>query len=116
MKNKKGAEGMPIGILVAIVLAILILVFLALGFTSGWSNFLERIRVFSPKANVDTIKSACQYACVTQQTYEYCCLPREVIYINTTDQKTIKGEFKCTDDLIRPSDCSMECPEGSCPS
>ena len=87
--NKKGAE-MTIGTLVVIVLAIIVLVVIALGFGTGWSNLWSKITgYFGGGSNVDSIKQACNYACTTQATYDYCILSRD---IKLADKTTLTGK------------------------
>src|SRR4030042_200589 len=72
MKNKKGAE-MTIGTIIVIILALVVLVILIYGFSTGWSNLWEKINVFGGgKSNVQTIIQACQLACTTSSDYNYC--------------------------------------------
>ncbi len=81
VKNKKGAE-MTIGTIVIIVLALIVLVVLIVGFTGGWSNLWERISsFFGGGNNIDTTVQACQTACATKSTYDFC-----------TRQRTIKSD------------------------
>lgn len=72
LSNKKGAE-MAIGTIVVIILALVVLIFLVFGFSSGWSNIWEKILNFGGgEANVGTVVQACQAACATQDAYAYC--------------------------------------------
>jgi len=71
MKGKKGAE-MTIGTIIIIILAILVLVFLVYGFSTGWGNLWERITgLGGGGSNVDSVKQACQVACSTNSQYDY---------------------------------------------
>jgi hypothetical protein len=83
--NKKGAE-LAIGTIVIIVLALVVLVVLVVGFTGGWSNLWGRISSFFGGANVDSTVQACNIACTTQSTYDYC-------------QRTRKLEFDVGEEL-----------------
>jgi len=71
--NKKGQE-LSTNTIIMVVLGIIVLVILVLGFTIGWDRFLPFIR----SNNVDQIKSACAFACSSDNTYDYCSLPRDV--------------------------------------
>jgi hypothetical protein len=78
--SRKGAE-LTVGTLVIIVLAIIVLVVVALGFGTGWSNLWQKITgYFGGGVNVDDVKSACTYACTTKAAYNYCCVPKEVVF------------------------------------
>jgi len=70
---------MTITTIIAIVLAVVILVFLIYGFSTGWGNFWSRVNIFSGgKANVNDIAQACSMACQSQYTYGFCNMTREV--------------------------------------
>lgn len=105
MINKKGAE-MTIGTLVVIVLAVMVLAFVAYGFGTGWTNLWEKIKGSTSTANVDTLKQACLYACTAQQTYEYCCVNKTII-LETGAHRVAK----CKDDSLIHVDCGgITCP------
>ncbi|MEK6935382.1 MAG: hypothetical protein AABW67_01205 [Nanoarchaeota archaeon] len=79
MKNKKAAE-MTIGTIIVIILALVVLVVLIYGFTTGWANLFEKIGVFGGgKANVQTIVQGCQLACTTSSEYDWCSKQRNII-------------------------------------
>ncbi len=70
---------MTITTIIAIVLAVVILVFLIYGFSTGWGNFWSRVNIFGGgKANVNDIAQACSMACQSQDTYGFCNMKREV--------------------------------------
>ncbi len=70
--DKKAAE-MTIGTIIIIVLALVVLVILVYGFSTGWSNLWEKITGFGGgKVNVQTIVQSCQLACTTSSQYDYC--------------------------------------------
>ena len=53
--NKKGAE-MTIGTIIIIVLALVVLVVLIFGFSTGWSNLWEKITAFGGgEVNVQSV-------------------------------------------------------------
>jgi len=94
-KGKKGAE-LTIGTIVIIVLALVVLVVLILGFTGGWGNLWGRISgFFGTGENVDSVVQACQVACTTESTHDYC-----------TRKRTLK--FESGDDLIRVDTLSCD--------
>ena len=84
--NKRGQE-MTLGTIIAIVLGLVVLIFLIYGFSTGWSNFWERITGYSGGSNVDTIRSACTLACSSQRQYDYCEEDRNVKYSNGSWEK-----------------------------
>jgi hypothetical protein len=78
-ENKKGAE-MTIGTVVVIILALVVLIFLVVGFSSGWNNIWEKILNFGQgEANIATIQQACQFACSSNNVYDY-CRDRELVF------------------------------------
>ena len=114
VKGKKAQE-FSITTLVVIVLAIIVLVVLALGFGVGWSNLWSKITGYLSPVNVDSTKQACQYACTTQASYDYCSRTRDVVVIGTDgkkDETTYKG-MTCkqleTKNLGFET-CSITCP------
>jgi hypothetical protein len=111
--NKKGAE-MAIGTLVVIILSILVLVLIAFGFGMGWKNLWDKISgTFGGGVNVDSLKQACEYACTTQRTYEYCCVERSINYKDEAGSiKSIKGA-NCLNPLIKPA-CDLTCTTAAC--
>ncbi len=107
--NKKGAE-MAIGTLVVIVLAILVLVLIAFGFATGWSNLFDKVRgFFGGAVNVDSLKQACTVACTTQSTFEYCCVTKTINYKEGATGNVLKRTGVCTDALIKPDNCNIDC-------
>lgn len=78
MMNKKG-QGLSVETVILIVIGVLVLIFLILGFTMGWSKIFPFI---NPSNNVKDIVDKCGYACQTDDKYNYCTARREV----TTDE------------------------------
>ncbi len=79
MKNKKGAE-LTIGTIIIIILAIVVLVFLVYGFTTGWGNLWDKISNWGgSSSNVQTIIQGCQVACTTNAGYDYVDFKRQVV-------------------------------------
>ena len=76
--NKRGAEMGTV--IVFIVLAVIAAVLLIVGLTGGWGTFKERVLgVFGGGGNnVDTVKQACEVACATRSTYDFCTKTREL--------------------------------------
>lgn len=70
LKSKGGAE-MTIGTIIIIILALIVLVFLVFGFSTGWSNLWDKITNLGSNNNVETIKQACQVACETNAKYDF---------------------------------------------
>ena len=72
--NKRGQE-ISVNTLVLIVIAVLVLVFLIVGFAIGWKKIFPFI---TPGNNIKDITDKCSLACSTQALYDYCSTKREV--------------------------------------
>lgn len=95
--NKKGAE-MTIGTIIIIILALVVLVILIYGFSTGWGNLWDRIIGFGGgKVNVQSVVQSCDIACSTGATYDYCNSKRNVVF--STDKKdslySLNGAYTC---------------------
>lgn len=89
LQNKK-AE-MTIGTIIAIILAIVVLVFLVLGFSQGFGNLWDNIINFGGgESNVDTIVTSCQASCAIGNEYDY-CKERTVKFGKEQKGKVISG-------------------------
>ena len=103
IKSRKGSE-MTIGKIVIIVLALLVLILLALGFSMGWKNLWDKITNFSGgSSTIDSVKQSCQIACDSNSKVAYCNENRT--YKNTS--KGIQYGLCATDPNI--------IPDGGCP-
>ena len=72
--NKRGQE-LSVNTIIVIVLAILVLVFVIIGFSVGWSKIFPFL---SPANNVKDVVDKCALACSTESTYDFCTSPRDV--------------------------------------
>jgi len=72
--NKKRGQGLPISTIILLILGIVILVFLIIGFTQGWSKFSS----FFNKNNVQEVVTNCDVACSTDSQYDYCFTKRSL--------------------------------------
>ena len=94
MKNKKGAE-MTIGTIIIIILALVVLVILIYGFSTGWTNLWDKITGFGGgKANVQTVVQSCQLACTTSSNFDY-CKTRKLIEDPDGDGKMATRDVTC---------------------
>lgn len=94
--NKKGAE-MTIGTIIVIILALVVLVVIIYGFTTGWGNLWQKITgIGGGKADIQTHIQACQLACTTNAKVDYCKIR------NVTFDDGSKRPMKCTDIAIDP--------------
>jgi len=95
MKNKKGAE-MTIGTIVIIVLAILVLVFLIYGFTTGWNNLWQRIGIYGGDgATIADVSNICATACAQDNNYNWNTMKHNVV-----NENGFKGSYTC-DELTK---------------
>ncbi len=83
--NKKAAE-ITTGTIIIIILALVVLVFLIVGFSMGWGNLWDSILNIGGggKGNVQTIITACELACQTESQYAYCSQIRKVKFEDGT--------------------------------
>ena len=108
MKNKR-AQSMSTNTVVLLIIAVLILVFLILGFTLGW----KKIAPFIKSSNVDKIVDSCNAACSLQSKYDFCSVPREVKGAEKGDEVTTTCVVLATLDSefskYGIEDCSIDC-------
>ncbi len=99
--NKKGAE-LAIGTIVIIVLALIVLVVIALGFTSGWKNLWSRVNLFGGGSTLASVGQACQIACSSQDQTSFCKQGRSVNEL-TADQVGKLGALKSGEAVLIPA-------------
>jgi len=90
--NKRGQE-ISVNTLVLIVIAVLVLVFLIVGFAIGWKKIFPFI---TPGNNIKDIVDKCSLACSTQALYDYCSAKREVRVDEPLMGSDNKKEFTAT--------------------
>jgi len=106
LNNKKGAE-MTVGTIIIIILALVVLVFLIFSFTRSGGSLLDNIKnFFGGSSNVDSIKNACQAACVTKSSYEYNTIQRTVKFDGSTQTTASCKDLEST----RSAQCTT--PDG----
>jgi len=119
MRDKKGAE-MTIGTIVMIILALVVLVVIIYGFTTGWSNLFDKIKnIGGGEDNVGTIVSACELSCATSDEYGYCTNKRAIKFEVDGDMKSVKAT--CDDlakekefETIKLPSTNLECSQLTC--
>lgn len=82
MNNKRG-QGLSTETIILIILAIAVLVVLIVGFTIGWN----KIAPWLSSNNVDTTKDACNAACSSGSSYDYCIAGKNL----NSDTEKLKG-------------------------
>lgn len=90
--------------IIVIILGIVVLVFLIFGFSSGWNNLWDRItNLGGGNSNLDTIATACQLACSTNNQQLWCNDVKEIKY-----GKTIKAWNGTASDDVKSSKAVCE--------
>ena len=97
--SKKGFE-MIWSTWVIMILAAMLLIFLILFFTSSSGSFLNNIKGYFSKTNVDSVVKGCNILSDSGNNYEFCCSRRDVEYL--ADGKVVKSVFSCSE-LINKS-------------
>ena len=111
MVNKKGQE-MSTNTIILIILGLIVLVILVVGFTIGWDKILPWIKKDN---NVDQVSQACELACSTKSTYDFCTRIRE-IKISGDSFKGTCNEFSNTASDKYDKDYGIKtCPDVTCP-
>ena len=72
--NKRGQE-LSTNTVIILVLAVLVLVFIIIGFSVGWNRIFPFI---SPPNNVKDVADKCGLACSTQDQYGFCSSKRDM--------------------------------------
>ncbi len=73
MFNKRGQE-LSTGTIILLIIGVIILVLLALGFTSGWGKLFPWLS----SSNVDSVKSNCASLCASNAVEDYCVVQRDL--------------------------------------
>jgi hypothetical protein len=81
--DKRGQE-LTLGTVILIILGIVVLVFLIFGFSTGWGNLWDRMsNIAGGKSNLDSIRSGCEVACLSNNVEDFCRFQRTVRYDGT---------------------------------
>jgi autotransporter translocation and assembly factor TamB len=92
MRNKRGFE-MIWSTWVIMILAAMLLIFILLFFAKGSGNFLDNIKNYFSKSNVDSVIKGCNILVDSGNKYNFCCEQKNVKYL---DGKNVKsGDFSC---------------------
>ena len=107
MMIKKGE--MTIATIVAIALAVVVLIFLIYGFSTGWGNLWDRVtNIGGTSDNIDTLKIACESAVSTNSISAYCNQKRTLVENGqkTPDQtcKLLENKIGITQGLTCPQE------------
>ncbi len=74
-EDKRGFE-LAFSTLVGLVLAITLLVLLLVFITGGFGNLKDKIFVYLSASNIDNIVQACNSFVLSGSSYEFCCVNR----------------------------------------
>lgn len=77
------------------ILAAVLLIFLILFFTTSSGSFMDSIKGYFSKSNVDSVVKGCNILSDSGNRYEFCCSRKDVNYLFEGDVK--KGEFSCSE-------------------
>ncbi len=108
--NKRG-QNITLGTIILIILGVVVMVILIFGFTTGWGKLWERLTGTAGNSNVDTVVTACNLACNTENKYGYC---REVKNVKLGGGKNLVGSCENFEgEIAGLSACgSFECLDG----
>ena len=115
MKTKRGLE-MLWSTWVIMILAALLLIFLVIFFTTSSGSFMNNIKGYFSKTNVDSVVKGCNILSESGNKYEFCCDKKEVTYLIGKDPK--KEELSCfelmnksfvNNGIITNINCDMNC-------
>lgn len=98
-KSKKGFE-MVWSTWVIMILAAFLLIFLILFFTTSSGSFLDNVKNYFSKTNVDSVVKGCNILSDSGNKYEFCCSRKDVKYLSDGDVKNVM--FSCSE-LINKS-------------
>jgi hypothetical protein len=116
IKNKKAFE-LVFSTWVILVLSILVLIFLVIFFTTSSGSFLNNIKGYFSKTNIDSVIKSCNLLTDTNSGYEFCCEKKSVIYYEGSGKKEIElscSEFsnlELSNDLIKKN---IDCNDYNC--
>jgi hypothetical protein len=111
--SKKG-QGIGTNAIVLIILGLIILVVLAIGFFLGWDKIAPWLRNDN---NIDDLAKACQTACSTQSTFDFCTKTMEVKLDKATDENLLDledGQMKKCVELANISSLGISSCPGLC--
>jgi len=104
MFNKRGQE-LSTGTIILLIIGVIILVLLALGFTSGWSKLFP----FLTKTNVEQVRTSCSAVCTEGAQEAYCLTPRDVYSEEGKKYKGISCYALAVNGLYNIQGCGIDC-------
>jgi len=90
---EKGGMEMLWSTWVIMIIAMVLFVFLLTFFAMGSGNFLQNVKSFFSKVNVDSVVKGCNILVDSGNKYDFCCDNKTVKYLAGKDIKS--EELKC---------------------
>lgn len=78
---------------VVLILAIMLVIFLLIFFANSSGSFLDNIKNYFSKTNVDSVVKGCNILVDSGNKYDFCCAKKTVKYLDGKNVKT--GELSC---------------------
>jgi hypothetical protein len=115
LKNGKKGFELALSTIVILVLAVLLLLFAVMFFTTGSGNFIDIIKSYFSDSNIDLVVQRCNVLADSNSLNSFCCEKREVKYFS--NDVDIKGIMSCKEVLNNGIDNrikNMSCEEVKC--
>ena len=112
--NKRGFE-LALNTIVILILAVLMLLFAIMFFTTTSGNFIDTIKGYFSDSNVDSIVQRCNVFVDSNSVNSFCCEKVEVKYYS--DDKKLKEMLGCREILDKGIDKrikDLSCDEVKC--
>lgn len=109
MNMKKRGFEMIWSTWVAMILAIMLVIFILAFFTKGSGNFSDNIKNYFSKTNVDFVVKGCNILVDSGNRYDFCCDKKDVKYL---DEKNIKIEELSCFELMTKNFANNEIKSG----
>ena len=110
--NKKGLE-LAVNTLVILILAVVLLAFMIVFFTTSSGDFASKIRSYFGYSNVDNVADSCSILADTNSEYSYCC-ERKLVRFYENGEKA-ESMFTCNEMAERFGNVDrLNCQEVTC--
>lgn len=111
MQKQKKAQSSTVGVIIAVVLGVILIVFLIWGFATNWSMFTDTYRAYTGRSNIDVIRNACSIACDADMKERWCSDKKTVVdeQGQRLDPKSCFQLKKHDNNKFNILDCHFEC-------
>ncbi len=115
-KNKRGLE-IVWNVWVIMIIAFIVLIFVIVFFTTSSGSFIDNVKNYFSRTNVDSVVKGCNILSDSGNRYEFCCDKKSVNYL--IDDEIKREEFSCFE-LVNKSfvnneiNNAIKCEEFSC--